>query len=106
MLSDQELVLLALENPENYNLLMQRYWHPLSSFICRKYRRDISWAEDIAQEAMLRAFKSLGRYDPSKSWSTWLFSIALNIAKSDLSRPQPLPLENYYCAPSSEPEIE
>lgn len=35
-------------------------------------------AEDAAQEAFLRAYANLDRYDPARSFKTWLLSIASN----------------------------
>src|SRR5690606_2547148 len=35
-------------------------------------------AEDAAQETFLKAFLNLQRYDPSRSFKTWLLSIASN----------------------------
>lgn len=41
-------------------------------------------AMDVAQEAMLRAYKYLGRYDTSRSFRNWLFQIAANHARDRL----------------------
>jgi len=38
-------------------------------------------AEDISQEAFLRAYQSLGRFNPSYKFSTWLYQITLNIIR-------------------------
>jgi len=38
-------------------------------------------AEDISQEAFLRAFQSLARFNPSFKFSTWLYQITLNIIR-------------------------
>ena len=38
-------------------------------------------AEDISQEAFLRAYQSLARFNPSYKFSTWLFQITLNIIR-------------------------
>jgi len=36
-------------------------------------------AEDVAQEAFLRAFKNLSKYDPKHKFSTWIYRIATNL---------------------------
>lgn len=42
---------------------------------------DAAAAEDVAQEAMLRAWQAAGRFDPSRArFSTWLHRIATNLA--------------------------
>jgi len=38
-------------------------------------------AEDISQEAFLRAYQSLARFNPSYKFSTWLYQITLNIIR-------------------------
>ena len=43
-------------------------------------------AEDAAQEAFLRAYKSIGRYDTSRSFSTWLLSIAAHYCIDQLRK--------------------
>jgi RNA polymerase sigma-70 factor (ECF subfamily) len=51
-------------------------------------------AEDAAQEAFLRAFKNLHRYDPDRSFRTWLLSIAAHHAIDRVRRRRPqIPLE-------------
>src|SRR5262245_12096438 len=37
-------------------------------------------AEDVAQETFLRAYERLDRYDPSRPFATWLFTIGKNVA--------------------------
>jgi RNA polymerase sigma-70 factor (ECF subfamily) len=39
-------------------------------------------AEDVAQEAFLRAFRSLDRFDPERPFRPWLLSITANLAKN------------------------
>jgi RNA polymerase sigma-70 factor (ECF subfamily) len=43
-------------------------------------------AEDISQEAFLRAFQSLARFNPSYKFSTWLYQITLNIIRDRLKK--------------------
>ncbi len=43
-------------------------------------------AEDVAQEAFLKAFRSLGSFRSEAKFSTWLISITLNEARSRLRR--------------------
>jgi len=44
-------------------------------------------AQEVAQEALLRAWRHLGQYDPGRgSFSTWLFTIARNLAVDELAR--------------------
>jgi RNA polymerase sigma-70 factor, ECF subfamily len=43
-------------------------------------------AEEVAQEAMLKAFKALGRFRQESKFSTWLIQIAINEAKMKLRK--------------------
>ena len=46
--------------------------------LCYRMLYDRVEAEDAAQEAFLRAYLHLQRYDPSRSFKTWVLSIASN----------------------------
>ena len=41
-------------------------------------------AEDLAQQAFVSAFDALGRFDLEQRFSTWLYRIAINLAKDHL----------------------
>ena len=43
-------------------------------------------AEDAAQETFLRAYKNIARYDPKRSFSTWLLSIAAHYCIDQIRR--------------------
>lgn len=44
--------------------------------LCYRMLGDAGEAEDAAQEAFVRAYRQLDRYDPARSFKTWLFAIA------------------------------
>jgi RNA polymerase sigma-70 factor (ECF subfamily) len=50
------------------------------------YLRNETDAEDVAQETFLRAFQNLRKFRGESKFSTWLISIALNEARSQLRR--------------------
>ena len=58
-----------------FSRLVEAYQRPVYSITYRMLGNPEE-AEDAAQEAFLRAFSSLDRYDPGRKFSTWLFSIA------------------------------
>ena len=60
-----------------FDLLIQRYKGPLYRFV-RRYVGDDDDAYDIVQDAFISAWMALRRYDPHKSFGTWLRAIALN----------------------------
>ncbi len=92
---DGELVQRALDGEERaYEALLLRYQRPVFSILVRMVR-DRELAEDLAQEAFLRAFRALERYDPTRPLSTWLFRIAHNLAVDHLRRrtPETVPID-------------
>jgi RNA polymerase sigma-70 factor (ECF subfamily) len=54
--------------------------------IVHRMVRDRELAEDLAQEAFVRTFNNLDRYDPSYKFSSWLFKIAYNLTVDHLRR--------------------
>lgn len=64
-------------DPQAFGELVQRYERDVFNLTYRMLneRRE---AEDAAQEAFLRAYSNLDRYDQSRSFKTWLLSIASN----------------------------
>lgn len=69
-----------------FRVLVERYERPLLALIHNLMpgRED---CEDVAQEAFLAAYVNLGSYDASKArFSTWLFTIARNLALNALKK--------------------
>lgn len=50
---------------------------------------DAALAEEAAQEAFLRAWQNLGRYNPRYAFRNWVYRIALNVAVDALRRERP-----------------
>ena len=87
--SDQALVEQALAgSQEAYHALVRRYERPLMGLVLRMVR-DRPTAEDLVQEAFVKAFRHLRRFDPSRKLSSWLFKIAHNTAIDHLRRRRP-----------------
>ncbi len=83
---DAELVEQALAGSERaYAELLRRFERPVFTLVLRMVR-DRSLAEDLAQEAFLKAFDKLPSYDPGRKLSSWLFKIAHNTAIDHLRR--------------------
>src|SRR5688572_29006606 len=53
---------------------------------------DSQEAEDVAQEVFIRAYQSLGRFDSSRRFFSWLYRIAINRCLSARARPHPAAL--------------
>jgi RNA polymerase sigma-70 factor (ECF subfamily) len=65
--------------------IVRRWQGPLVNLAYR-FCRDRGRAEDMAQEAFLRAYRSLDRWRKEAAFSTWLFALATNLYCSELRR--------------------
>lgn len=65
---------------EQYRFLVDRYHRGLIQHLYN-FTRDGDIAEDLAQEAFIRAYEKLAQYDATYAFSTWLYKIADNLAK-------------------------
>jgi RNA polymerase sigma-70 factor (ECF subfamily) len=74
--------------------LVSRYRGRLLNFIARMIG-DRERAEDLVQEAFIRVHRHLHRFDRSKKFSTWLYTIASNLAKNELRNRSRSPLILY-----------
>lgn len=66
-----------------FDALVDRYQNRLLNFIYRTVG-DRERSEDLVQEAFIRVHRHLGRFDRSKKFSTWIYTIASNLAKNEL----------------------
>jgi RNA polymerase sigma-70 factor (ECF subfamily) len=79
--TEKELIAMVLSGrTEAFEPLVTPYRGPLLALASR-LTRNREEAMDVAQEALLRAFRSLGRFDTSRSFRNWLFQIAANEAR-------------------------
>ncbi|HEY7530789.1 MAG TPA: sigma-70 family RNA polymerase sigma factor [Gemmatimonadota bacterium] len=66
-----------------FRTLVERYQSRMVNFLYRSIG-DRERAEDLAQEVFIRVFKHLRRFDQEKKFSTWIYTIASNLAKNEL----------------------
>jgi RNA polymerase sigma-70 factor (ECF subfamily) len=91
-LDDAELVRRHLaDQPRAFDVLVDRYQARLLTFVYRIIG-DRERAEDLVQEAFIRVHRHLGRFDRSKKFSTWIYTIASNLAKNELRNRSRSPL--------------
>lgn len=75
---DYDLVRRALAGEESaYTRLRNKYWRSVHSMLQRMIREKND-AEDLTQEAFIKAFNSLASFNPEYAFSTWLYKIASN----------------------------
>ena len=63
------------------NDLMERHATPVFHFLCRMVANEDD-ANDLAQETFVRVFKSSTSFRTNEKFSTWLFTIAANLARN------------------------
>ena len=63
------------------NDLMERHAAPVFHFLCRMVGNEDD-ANDLAQETFVRVFKSAKSFRTDQKFSTWLFTIAANLARN------------------------
>ena len=75
-----------------FDLLVRKYQHKIVSVVTR-YVSDWSEAQDVAQEAFIRAYRAMGAFRGDSAFYTWIYKIAINTAKNYLvSRGQRPPI--------------
>lgn len=69
----------------SFSELVRRHKDRITNYLYR-YTGDYRTAEDLAQEAFLRVFRKIPEYNASAKFSTWLYTIATNLAKDEFKR--------------------
>jgi RNA polymerase sigma-70 factor, ECF subfamily len=84
LMEDSAVVSAFLSGEERaFEELVARYQTRLLNFIYRTIG-DREKAEDLVQEVFVRVYRHLHRFDRSKKFSTWIYTIASNLAKNEL----------------------
>jgi len=71
----------AAGSSASFDVLVERFAPRLLRYLRQKVRNTHT-AEDLVQETLLKAYRNLERFDPSRRFSTWLFTIATRQAAS------------------------
>jgi len=81
---DEDLVLRVQQGDKSaFDLLVIKYQHKIVQLVNR-YIKDPSEAQDVAQEAFIKAYRALGNFRGDSAFYTWLYRIAINTAKNYL----------------------
>jgi RNA polymerase sigma-70 factor, ECF subfamily len=100
--SDLELVRRVQRGERGaFDLLVLRYQHKVVKLVARLLR-DPAEAEDVAQEAFVKAYRAIGSFRGDSAFYTWLYRIAVNTARNTMASRQRRPLD--YEAELSESE--
>jgi RNA polymerase sigma-70 factor (ECF subfamily) len=83
-LDDSGVVSAFLEGESRaFDELVNRYQNRLLNFVYRT-TGDRERAEDLVQEVFVRVYRHIHRFDRSRKFSTWIYTIASNLAKNEL----------------------
>lgn len=83
-LTDEELMdRVAQDSHDAFRVLVDRYKGRVVNLVSR-FINDRDRAEEISQEVFLRVFVHRARYRPGGKFSTWMFTIAVNLAKNEI----------------------
>jgi RNA polymerase sigma-70 factor (ECF subfamily) len=86
MLEDKELVERCLQGDAGaFEGLVSRYQEPVYRVV-RRFLGNREDALEISQETFARAWQKLAMFDPSRKFSTWIFTVAGNLARDVLRR--------------------
>lgn len=68
-----------------FGLLVQKYQKPIYNLMYRVTGSEDT-SLDLAQETFVRAYEKLERFDPGRSFFSWLYAIGVNLSKDYLRR--------------------
>jgi len=84
--TDEQLIALFQKGDEKaYVELVNRYRDRLMNFVFQ-YLGDMELAEDIVQDTMLKLYQKKHYYKQIAKFSTWIYTIAKNLAFTELRR--------------------
>ena len=103
-MEDGDVVAAFLGGEERaFQELVSRYQTRLLNFIYRTIS-DREKAEDLVQEVFIRVYRHIGRFDRSKKFSTWIYTIASNLAKNELRNRSRNPLVLFQSIKKNSPQ--
>jgi RNA polymerase sigma-70 factor (ECF subfamily) len=104
-LSDKDLLFGIVRDDELFRELVSRYQNRLLNFVYR-FVHDYDMAEDIVQETFLRVYRKRHEYKAIAHFSTWIFTIAGNLAKSEIRRRKRWKFQSIDAVPESDHKLE
>lgn len=91
-LTDEKLVQIYLKGNEKALEEIVRRYLPLIYNFSRRYSGDADNASDIVQEVFVKVWKNIEKFDSSKNFKSWIFTIAKHAALDYLKKKNALPL--------------
>jgi RNA polymerase sigma factor (sigma-70 family) len=86
---DESALIRSIQTDDNrsaYAFLVRRYQSSLRAYLRNLCNAQPELADDLAQEAFLRAYRAIKSFDGRAKFSTWLFQIARNVYFDEMRR--------------------
>ena len=93
--TDEEIVMLTIQDSSYFTEIVRRYEKPLSRYICRLGYFEITDVEDILQDTFLKIYKNLNGYNSDLKFSSWVYRITHNVTIDFLRKKTIRPEGNY-----------
>lgn len=84
--TDEELVAQAKKGDAAAFSELARRRQRMTYNVAYRFMRDATQAEDMAQEALLKAYRLLGGFRGDSSFSTWLYRVTASVCLTELSK--------------------
>lgn len=81
-------------NETSFEILVKRYLKPVYNTVY-SYAENQAEAEDIAQEVFVKIWKNIRKFNPEKSFKSWIFAIAKNTALDALKKKRAIPFSMF-----------
>ena len=95
IVEDKKLIEEYLDGDDSaFSKLLDLYLKPAYNFLYR-FTGDAAITDDLTQETFIKVWKNLKRFDQSKNFKTWLFTIAKNTAFDYLKKKKTIPFSNF-----------
>jgi len=86
LLEDNQIIHAVLNGNVNaYGRIISKYQKPIYNLMYRASKSE-QLSMEMTQEAFTRAYEKLDRFDPGRSFFSWLFAIGANLARDHLRR--------------------
>ena len=86
-LTDEELIVKFQQtnNERAFEILVKRFKNPLVNFVYR-FLGDYDSCVDVVQDTFVKVYRYKDRYTNVAKFSTWIYTIAINLAKTEYKR--------------------
>ena len=93
-MEDRDIITKVLSGDiEQYRHIVDKYKDKIFNYVNYSFTKDNDLAEDVTQEAFIRAFDNLKKFDIGRPFSPWLYKIATNIALTHIGKKKNISLD-------------